>query len=51
MIGDCLLYCYAGYSNVDIDPLWVGVAERRFVLSAWMGFLGMAFMLPGYYSL
>ena len=50
MIGDCLIFCYKGYSNADIDPLWSEVAEWRFVLSAWLGFLGMALMLPAFYS-
>ena len=50
MTGDCLIFCYKGFSNADIEPLWSGVAEWRFVLSAWLGFAGMAFMLPAFYS-
>ncbi|MCR5356928.1 MAG: hypothetical protein K6E63_05935 [Lachnospiraceae bacterium] len=50
VIGDCLLYCYKGYSDLGIDPLWIEVDEWRFVLSAWLGFTGMVLMLPAFYS-
>ena len=50
MIGDCLLFCYPGYTNADIDPLWSGVSEWRFICSAWLGFLGMSLMLPAFLS-
>ncbi len=50
VIGDCLLYCYKGYSDLGIDPLWIEVDEWRFVLSAWLGFAGMILMLPAFYS-
>ena len=50
VIGDCLLYCYKGYRDLGIDPKWIEVGEWRFVLSAWLGFVGMALMLPAFYS-
>ncbi|MBR3636938.1 MAG: hypothetical protein IKN45_03350 [Lachnospiraceae bacterium] len=50
MAGDCLIYCYKGTTGGEIDPLWVDVAMWRFVLSAVLGFIGMAFMIPAYLS-
>jgi len=50
VIGDCLLYCYKGYSGLGVDSKWIEVDEWRFILSAWLGFAGMILMLPAFYS-
>lgn len=50
MIGDCLIYCYKGFENAGIDPLWSRVGEWRFILSTWLGFVGMALLLPAFLS-
>ena len=50
MAGDCLIFCYKGNTGVEIDPLWLDVSMWRFVLSAVFGFIGMALMIPAYFS-
>lgn len=46
MIGDCLIYCYEGLGISGVQPMWAEMPEWRFVLSAVLGFMGMALMLP-----
>ena len=46
MIGDCLIFCYEGLGSSGVQPLWVQMPEWRFVVSAILGFIGMALMLP-----
>ena len=46
MIGDCLIYCYEGLGASGVQPLWAEMPEWRFVISAILGFIGMALMLP-----
>lgn len=52
VVGDGLLYWYAGNSGngTDVDPLWAGLPEWRFVLSFVLGFAGMILMLPAFVS-
>ncbi len=46
MVGDCLIYCYEGLGTSGVQPLWAQMPEWRFVISAILGFIGMALMLP-----
>lgn len=46
MTGDCLIFCYEGLGASYVQPLWAQMPEWRFVLSAILGFIGMALMLP-----
>ena len=46
MTGDCLIFCYEGLGASGVQPLWAQMPEWRFVLSAILGFIGMALMLP-----
>lgn len=46
MVGDCLIFCYEGLGSSGVQPLWAQMPEWRFVLSAILGFIGMALMLP-----
>ena len=50
MIGHCLIYCYEGLGTSGVQPLWAEMSEQRFVLSAILGFVGMALMLPAWVS-
>lgn len=52
VVGDGLFYWYAGNNSngIDVDPLWAGLPEWRFVLSYVLGFAGMILMLPAFVS-
>jgi len=52
MTGDCLLYVFPGRDPAaDIDPVFASMPVWRFMLSAFLGLIGMAFMLFGFQSL
>lgn len=46
MVGDCLIFCCEGLGASGVQPLWAQMPEWRFVLSAVLGFIGTALMLP-----